>query len=75
MYLTERTDDTIRDLLLTTSSSLQRCFGTEARPTDLDEHGNGILCVSICIPYYIQISLTIVGRPGFDRGSHQGWIE
>ena len=47
MRRSKLTDSYLTDLLLTTSSSLQRCFGTEARPTDLDEHGNGILCVSV----------------------------
>jgi hypothetical protein len=34
------------DLLSSTSSALQRCFGKEALPTDLNENGNGIFLVS-----------------------------
>lgn len=36
------------DLLSSTSSALQRCFGKDALPTDLDGNGNGIFQVRSC---------------------------
>jgi hypothetical protein len=38
--------EAMSDLLVTTSNSLQQCFGKDARPTDLNEFGEGVFIVS-----------------------------
>jgi hypothetical protein len=48
----ELSQEELRDIVSTTSTTLSRAFGNDASPSDLDENGNGVLYV--CFPQFLD---------------------